>query len=224
LSHTGHIHQKNNPPAQRKAGKPVQSKSARKSHALAVQRNSAMPGVTLPGYTGKKIQQKRTYNPTHFFNDPGIVNGVKTNPVIQTSIPMGKPGDKYEVEADAAADKVMQMPSSGRVSASGSAGEEPPSVQQSSIATGISSIVSRKEDDEKEPVQSMQVPGSDQSAATSGAEAIQSKCTGCQNEEKAQGAVQHRALHSKEEEPERNKSPAQASLIQSQIQNSLTRL
>lgn len=92
-------------PALRK--KPAPAKSVRPAPPSA-QTNSIARKPGMPD--AEAIQQSRAYGAAKFLGDPGIVNGVKTKPAVQRSIPMGKPGDRFEVEADAMADKVMQMP------------------------------------------------------------------------------------------------------------------
>ncbi|WP_051287008.1 eCIS core domain-containing protein [Algoriphagus mannitolivorans] len=78
------------------------------------------------------------------------------NPLIQTSLKVGKPGDKYEVEADRVADQVMMMPAqpSSPILSASSGGlqmmpEEEEEVQMMPISSSFSMISLAGEEEEE---------------------------------------------------------------------------
>ena len=92
-----------------------------REHARSTER--ANPASTL-ALKADQYYRQRPYSPHNFHNDPNIVYGVKTDappvqerlglstlPPVQTRLKIGQPGDKYEQEADAVADKVANAPS-----------------------------------------------------------------------------------------------------------------
>lgn len=67
-------------------------------------------GSTLARKADQYYQQ-RPYSPHNFHKDPNIVYGVKTDsPPVMARLKIGQPNDKYEQEADAVADKVVNAP------------------------------------------------------------------------------------------------------------------
>lgn len=86
-------------------------------------------------------------------------------PFIQPKLNIGKTGDKYEVEADAMADKVVNNKSSHETIQKAENTEE--EVQQKPLAASISPLVQKQNE-------------------VSDEESVQAKCTDCQQEEKVQ--------------------------------------
>ena len=75
-------------------------------------------------------------------------------PKVQTKLTMGKSGDKYEVEADKMADKVVNKTGNGDA-VQKMEGEE--DLQQKSIAAGVNPLVQKMESSEEEvPAQKME--------------------------------------------------------------------
>jgi len=72
-------------------------------------------------------------------------------PFIQPKLKMGTKGDKYEVEADKMADKVVNNDVVSNNTIQKKEGEE--EVQQKSLAAEISPLIQKKEDAEEEPIQ-----------------------------------------------------------------------
>ncbi len=77
----------------------------------------------------------------------------KKRSFIQPKLKTGKPGDKYEVEADKMADKVVNKPNADHTIFKKETDEE---VQQKPLASEVSSWVQKKEVAEEEPVQKME--------------------------------------------------------------------
>ena len=71
-------------------------------------------------------------------------------PTVQTKLNMGKPGDKYEVEADKMADKVVNN-KKGEGTVQKKEGEE--EVQQKPLASSITPLVQKKGASEEENAQ-----------------------------------------------------------------------
>ena len=74
--------------------------------------------------------------------------------IFQAKLRIGKPGDKYEMEADRVADQVLRMPEMTTCLECKEKGEEP--LQTKPISTQITPIVSRQvasEEKEEEPIQ-----------------------------------------------------------------------
>ena len=93
---------------------------------------------------GEQINAKREFSPRNFHNDPGIVNGVKTNaPPLQARLKIGQPGDKYEQEADETSKKVVNAPEK---SIQPKADETPPGEVQKKPEKSVSRLVMPKMD------------------------------------------------------------------------------
>lgn len=86
-------------------------------------------------------------------------------PFIQPKLNIGKPGDKYEVEADVMADKVVNNKSSQDTIQKAENTEE--ELQQKPLAASISPLVQKQNE-------------------VSDEESVQAKCTDCEQEEKVQ--------------------------------------
>lgn len=120
------------------------------------------------------------------------------NMFFQPKLKMGKSGDKYEVEADQMAAKVVNKNNEGGLLQK--KGEE--EVQQKSLASEITPIVQKmegeeesvqqKSKEEEQPVQKMEEE-----------ETVQSKkCTDCKEEKNIQKMEEEEAVQQKEEEEE----------------------
>ena len=72
-------------------------------------------------------------------------------PTVQTKLSMGKPGDKYEVEADQMADKVVNNPKTEGGAIQKKEGEE--EVQQKPLASSITPLVQKRAASEEENAQ-----------------------------------------------------------------------
>ncbi|PKV49123.1 uncharacterized protein DUF4157 [Aquimarina sp. MAR_2010_214] len=146
---------------------------------------------------------------------------------IQPKLKVGKPGDKYEVEADKMADQVVSKSSSnsdGAIQKKGGSEEE---VQQKPLASSITPLVQtsmfkdRKEGgvqkmEEEEPVQAMEEEESVQAMeeeepvqameeeepvqAMEEEEPVQAKCAACENEGEVQ-AMEEEGIQTKSENP-----------------------
>ncbi|MFD1614233.1 eCIS core domain-containing protein [Gelatiniphilus marinus] len=92
-------------------------------------------------------------------------NDTKHTPFIQPKLNIGKPGDKYEVEADAMANKVVSNNSTQNTIQKAESSEE--DVQQKPLAASISPLVQKQSEASDE-------------------ETVQTKCTDCQQEENVQ--------------------------------------
>ncbi|CAL2082349.1 hypothetical protein T190611E02C_11338 [Tenacibaculum sp. 190524A05c] len=112
----------------------------------------------------------------------GNQNKEQNKSFIQPKLKMGKPGDKYEVEADKMADKVVN--NSGTDANVQSKGMEE-EVQQKPLASEVSPLIQKMEGaEEEQPVQKMEEE-----------EAVQSK-----EEEEVQMMEEEEAVQSKEDE------------------------
>ncbi|WP_299104989.1 DUF4157 domain-containing protein [uncultured Tenacibaculum sp.] len=129
------------------------------------------------------------------------------NMFFQPKLTMGKSGDKYEVEADKMADKVVNK--KGDTGLLQKKGEE--EVQQKPLASEITPFVQKKEgaeeevqqkaQEEEQPVQKMEEEEAVQ--AMEEEEAVQSKkCGDCKEEKKVQKMEEEEAVQQKEEEEE----------------------
>ena len=78
-----------------------------------------------------------------------VVQSLFKSGKIQAKLKIGKPGDKYEIEADRIADKVMQMPES-RVSRQPEEEKEEEGIQAKTIAEQISPMMQRQVEEEEE--------------------------------------------------------------------------
>ncbi len=118
------------------------------------------------------------------------------SPKIQTKLQTGTPGDRYEVEADKVADKVVNKPKGGLLQ---SKSEE---IQQKPLAENISMVqkqdmkeeetVQKKTEEKEETVQKKEEEK----------ETVQAKCKDCEDE----GKVQKKS--NEEEKPVQSKSDA----------------
>ena len=72
-----------------------------------------------------------------------------TRPIIQAKLHIGQPGDKYEREADAVADKVMRLPSGNHSSFEGGQRGMYSRVQRKPLVSEITGKVQRKEEAEE---------------------------------------------------------------------------
>lgn len=120
-------------------------------------------------------------------------------PTVQTKLNMGKPGDKYEVEADKMADTVVNSKASeGSVqkkdTSTGSATEE--EVQQKPLAEGITPFVQKMEASEEETAQTkLQRMEEEEAVQSKEEEEVQTK-----GEEEEVQAKEEEEVQSKEEE------------------------
>ncbi|WOD42843.1 eCIS core domain-containing protein [Hwangdonia lutea] len=116
-------------------------------------------------------------------------------PFIQPKLNIGKPGDKYEVEADAMANKVVNGKGGDAIQKAEGTEEE---LQQKPLAASISPLVQM------------------QSEETSEEENIQAKCTDCEQEEQVQRVEEEEeSLQMKTEQSSSAKSNIEASLKKS---------
>lgn len=145
-------------------------------------------------------------------------------PTIQTKLKMGKAGDKYEVEADKMADKVVSKNTTGDTVQKKEGEEE---VQTKPLASEVTPFVQRMEggeeevqakavQDEEKPVQKMEEEEAVQSkdeeenkvqkmeeeeaVQSKEDEEVQAKCTDCEKEQKVQKMEEEEAVQSKEDE------------------------
>ncbi|TCP24044.1 uncharacterized protein DUF4157 [Tenacibaculum skagerrakense] len=135
----------------------------------------------------------------------GNTNKEQERAFIQPKLKMGKAGDKYEVEADKMADKVVNNSSSDATVQRKGNEEE---VQQKPLASEVTPLVQRKETaDEEQPVQKMEEEEAVQSKAEEEVqkqeeeEAVQSK-----EEEEVQKAEEEETVQSKEDEEVQTKT------------------
>lgn len=95
-------------------------------------------------------------------------------PLIQTKLKVGKPGDKYEQEADKVANNVMRMPQGGTVQMKPIEEDEKisPKLQMSTLKEGQNNILQAKckecEEDKLQMKPSIQLKSQEQGEATSG--------------------------------------------------------
>ncbi len=82
---------------------------------------------------------------------PKIGNEVFFRPSIQTKLTVGKPNDKFEVEADTMADKVVNAAEGQRTIRKMEGTED--DLQQKPLAASVTPFIQRKETAEEEPVQ-----------------------------------------------------------------------
>ena len=147
-------------------------------------------------------------------------------PSVQTKLSMGKPGDKYEVEADKMADKVVSK--SGKDNAVQKKGEE--ELQQKPLASSITPLVQKMEasdeetaqmklqrKEDEEPVQQkedeeVQAQSEEEQVQAKEDEEVQAKCADCEKE-----GVQKK--EDEEVQAKLNSQPQQKSSIESKLRN-----
>ena len=121
-------------------------------------------------------------------------------PTVQTKLSMGKPGDKYEVEADKMADQVVNnKKNDGAVQKK--EGEE--EVQQKSLAAGITPLVQLKSAAEEENVQAKQndIQKMEEEEPVQAKEEEEESVQAKEEEESVQAKEEEEAVQAQEEEP-----------------------
>lgn len=108
-------------------------------------------------------------------------------PVVQPKLTINEPGDQYEQEADAMAERVMRMtsaPPGGDGEPMPAGASSVPFLQRKCAACGEEEKIQRAEMEEEEPLQRKELTA----GSFGGSEpiVIQRKCTACEEEEKVQ--------------------------------------
>ena len=132
-----------NPVKEEKQEKPIQKKAEsltddREDDHNPIQRKSESPSNDREDDHNplqRKLQEPEKEDETH------------PNKQVQTKLTVGKPGDRYEQEADQVATKVMMMPDPGRNRIQRQADYES-EVQPKSLATSITPLVQRQAEEE----------------------------------------------------------------------------
>ena len=123
-------------------------------------------------------------------------NGQFLKPTVQTKLSMGKPGDKYELEADKMADQVVNNKSGdGAIQKKGDEEE----VQQKSLAADVTPLVQKQEASEEENAQAKLQRKEDEEVQAKGEEEeVQAKG----EEEEVQAKGEEEEVQAKGEEEE----------------------
>ncbi|MBI1227587.1 MAG: DUF4157 domain-containing protein [Bacteroidetes bacterium] len=117
-------------------------------------------------------------------------------PTVQAKLTVGKPGDKFEQEADSMAEKVVQRPSMPGIQRKCSDCEEKEKVQMKPLVDGITPFVQRKEEsEEEEAVQAKQIQRKEGGEEE---EAVQAKRIQLKEESEEEEAVQAKQIQRKE--------------------------
>ena len=122
-------------------------------------------------------------------------------PSVQKKLKVGKPGDKYEVEADAMADKVVNK-TDGNSNVQKKEGEE--EVQQKPLAAGVTPLVQRMAASDEEVQQKVQLQEEEEAVQAKGEEEEESMQLKEEEEEavQAKGEEEEESMQLKEEEEE----------------------
>lgn len=137
----------------------------------------------------RKLQPKQLQGNETFFK-----------PTIQKKLNVGKPGDKYEVEADVMADKVTNK-NNGETKVQRKEGEE--DIQQKPLGASVTPLVQKMEGSEEESVQTkqeaLQLMEEEESVQKmeSGEEDVQTKCADCEEDKKVQKMEENETAQTK---------------------------
>ncbi len=139
-------------------------------------------------------------------------NFIRPTAMVQAKLQMGKAGDKFEKEADATADKVVNK-TSGNDTVQKQATEEE-QVQQKPIASGITSVQKKDLEGEKDPVQAKGEASEEEPVQAKGVEEEEPIQTKGQEEEESLQAKEESDketdVQRKEEETENDQEALQA--------------
>ena len=134
-------------------------------------------------------------------------------PSVQTKLNMGKPGDRYEVEADRMADQVVSK-SSKETTVQKKEGED--EVQQKPLASSITPLIQKMETGEDENVQAkqenLQRKEEEKPVQMKEEEEVQAKCDDCEKD-----SVQKK--EDEEIQAKSNTQPQQKPSIESKLRN-----